>query len=425
MKTNKSKYFQIGLTIFLAGAGVVVFYALLFDAAKIRGIVTSVAQTMSPVLWGIFIAYILWYIIKWVQKYFDRWIKMKNRKRKTLLTRSLAIFVSLIVMIGLLTALVSFIVPSLIDAIVQFVGNLETYEAQARKYLEIVMEKVPILKQVLGETAEIAFAYLGQRLQDVLDTNLARWMSVMTSGVMSIGRGLFNFLVGIIVAVYILASKEKFMYQAKKLIWAFFKKERAEAILYRTHRAKTLFDNFVIGKIVDSLIIGILCFIGLSILKMPYMSLISVTVAVTNVIPIIGPFIGAVPSALLLLLVDPMKCLVFVIFVLALQQLDGQIIGPKILGNSVGVSAFWIIVALLIGGEMFGIVGMFFAVPVMAFVLEVLKDVSNARLKEKGIDGSGNPVAAETVEEAVDAAKAAETAEDAGAEENKAEETEK
>ena len=251
MKTNKSKYFQIGLTIFLAGAGVVVFYALLFDAAKIRGIVTSVAQTMSPVLWGIFIAYILWYIIKWVQKYFDRWIKMKNRKRKTLLTRSLAIFVSLIVMIGLLTALVSFIVPSLIDAIVQFVGNLETYEAQARKYLEIVMEKVPILKQVLGETAEIAFAYLGQRLQDVLDTNLARWMSVMTSGVMSIGRGLFNFLVGIIVAVYILASKEKFMYQAKKLIWAFFKKERAEAILYRTHRAKTLFDNFVIGKIVD------------------------------------------------------------------------------------------------------------------------------------------------------------------------------
>lgn len=392
MKPNKSKYFQIGLTLFLSAAAAIVFYTLLFDAAKIKGIVTSVAKTMSPVLWGIFIAYILWYVIKWVQKYFDRWIKMKNKKRKTLISRSLAIVVGLIVMIGAIAAMIYFIVPSLADAVVTFVNNLSTYEKQAQKYLEIVMEKLPVLKNILGETTELAFDTLGKWIQDVMETNLARWMGVMTSGVVTLGKGLLNFIVGIIVAVYILASKEKFMYQANKLLWALFNADRVRAIHYRVHRAKTLFDNFVIGKMVDSLIIGVICFIGLSILKMPYTSLISVTVAVTNMIPIVGPFIGAVPSAFLLLLVDPMKCLIFVIFVLALQQLDGQIIGPKILGNSVGVSAFWIIVALLIGGAMFGIVGMFFAVPVMAFMLEALKDYSNARLKEKGIDGRGNPI---------------------------------
>ncbi len=392
MKPNKSKYFQIGLTLFLAAAAAVVFYALLFDPAKIKGIVTSVAKTMAPILWGIFIAYILWYIIRWVQKYLDRWIKIKNTKKKTILIRSVAIFIGLIVMIGVITALISFIVPSLLDAVFTFLSNLSTYEKQAQKYMEIVMDKAPILKQLLGETAEVAFQKVGEWLRDLLDTNLTRWMSVATSGVVTLGKGLFNFIVGIVVSVYILAAKEKFMYQGGKLLWAMFSKERVKAIRYRLHRARTLFDNFVIGKMVDSLIIGIICFIGLSILKMPYTSLISVTVCVTNMIPIIGPFIGAIPSAVLLLLVDPMKCLIFIIFVLALQQVDGQIIGPKILGNSVGVSAFWIIVALLVGGAMFGIIGMFFAVPVMAFVLEVIKDYANRRLKEKGIDGFGRPI---------------------------------
>ena len=165
-----------------------------------------------------------------------------------------------------------------------------------------------------------------------------------------------------------------------KGVYSLLREDRAAALLRGTRRVDRIFSGFVRGKLLDSLIIGILCFIGCSVLKMPYTPLISVVVGVTNVIPFFGPFLGAIPSVFLILLVDPLKAVYFALFVLALQQLDGNVIGPKILGDSTGISSFWVIVSILVGGGFFGVLGMFFGVPVFAAVRTLIKYLVDRRL---------------------------------------------
>ena len=190
---------------------------------------------------------------------------------------------------------------------------------------------------------------------------------------------------GIIISVYLLAMKEKSLARCCKMIYATMKQETAELVLTGLHNTNQVFSGFVRGKLLDSLIIGILCFIGCSILKMPYTPLVSVVVGVTNIIPFFGPFLGAIPSAFLILLVSPLKCLYFIIFIILLQQLDGNVIGPKILGDSTGISSFWVIVAILVGGGFFGVPGMFFGVPVFACLRMLVKWLMDRRLTRRGM----------------------------------------
>ena len=192
-------------------------------------------------------------------------------------------------------------------------------------------------------------------------------------------------LIGIIVSVYLLFSKEKFMRQSKKVIYALCKPKRANFILHIGRKANEIFGGFIIGKIIDSAIVGVLCFAGVSIFKMPYPLLISMIVGVTNVIPVFGPYIGAIPCALLIFLVDPMKGIGFIIFIILLQQLDGNVIGPKILGESTGLSSFWVIFAILIAGKMFGIGGMVIGVPMFALIYYVIKLFIQQKLEAKNL----------------------------------------
>ena len=194
-----------------------------------------------------------------------------------------------------------------------------------------------------------------------------------------------NFLIGIIVSVYLLAAKEKSAARCCKLLYGVLPEDKAAFTVRGFRRADYIFSGFVRGKLLDSLIIGILCFIGCSILKMPYTPLVSVIVGVTNVIPFFGPFLGAIPCALLILLVSPLKCLYFVIFIFLLQQLDGNVIGPKILGDSTGISSIWVIVAILIGGGFGGVLGMFLGVPIFACLQVLVRWLLNTRLKKKNM----------------------------------------
>ena len=217
---------------------------------------------------------------------------------------------------------------------------------------------------------------------DLLDkTN--ELMSNLTVGVINVLSEIFNILIGVIVSIYILFSKELFVRQTKKAVYAIFSADHANMILHLTTKSNEIFGGFIIGKIIDSAIIGVLCFFGLSLLNMPYVMLVSVIVGVTNVIPFFGPYIGAVPSTILILLSDPMKGLYFVIFILLLQQFDGNILGPKILGNSTGLSAFWVIVAILLGGGLFGFVGMVMGVPTFAVLYYIAEMLVDNRLKRK------------------------------------------
>ena len=210
-------------------------------------------------------------------------------------------------------------------------------------------------------------------------------MSKLTVGISWVFSLVSNIVISLIVSVYLLVSKKRFLGQLKKLLYVFLKPDTANAALSIFRQINKIFGGFISGKIIDSLIIGVLCFIGVSILKMPYPLLISVIVGVTNVIPFFGPYIGAIPSAFLVLLIDPGKCLIFLIFILALQQLDGNVIGPAILGDSTGVSPFWIIVSILVGGGLFGFIGMLLGVPTFAVIYYLVKTFSEYYLRKKDL----------------------------------------
>ena len=210
-------------------------------------------------------------------------------------------------------------------------------------------------------------------------------MSNLTSGVINIVNEVMNVLIGIIVSVYVLFSKEKFNAQAKKAVYALMTPPHANLTLHIVTKSNQIFGGFMIGKVIDSMIIGVLCYIGTAILKMPYALLVSVIVGVTNVIPFFGPYIGAIPCIILIGLADPLKGLYFAIFILLLQQLDGNVIGPKILGDSTGLSAFWVIFSILLGGGIFGFIGMVMGVPTFAVIYYIVEMLINYKLEKRNL----------------------------------------
>ena len=210
-------------------------------------------------------------------------------------------------------------------------------------------------------------------------------MSNVTVGIVGLVGEFVNFVLGLIVSVYVLFGKERFTSQAKKLTYAFLSTDHANMLLHLTKKSNEIFGGFIIGKIIDSAIIGVLCFIGLSILRMPYTLLVSVVVGVTNVIPFFGPYIGAIPSAILITLADPKMGLYFLIFILVLQQVDGNIIGPHILGDSTGLTPFWVLFSILVGGGLFGFVGMIMGVPTFAVIFYIIGMIAERRLEKKNL----------------------------------------
>ena len=212
---------------------------------------------------------------------------------------------------------------------------------------------------------------------------------------LSVTTGVLNFILGIIISIYMLVNKERFIAQLKKVLSAFCKRDNLAHLEHVAHEANRTFSGFISGKILDSLIIGILCFIGMTIFNMSYSVLISVIVGITNVIPYFGPFIGAIPSILLLLINDPWQAFWFAIFILALQQFDGNILGPKILGESTGISAFWVIFAIVVGGGMFGVLGMFVGVPTFAVIYSLLRIFIERRLLDRGLSTQTQAYASE------------------------------
>ena len=208
---------------------------------------------------------------------------------------------------------------------------------------------------------------------------------VIGNTIMVVISSLWNIVLGVIVSIYLLKDKEKFFAISKKITYAVFNREHSYKILELTHRANKIFGKFLGGKILDSFIIAIITFVVLTIFKMPYTLLVTVIVGVTNVIPFFGPFFGAIPSVILVRFVSPIKAFWLLIIILIIQQLDGNVIGPKILGDSIGVSAFWILFALLIAGKFLGLVGMLLGVPLFAFIYSIIKDVTEERLDKKGL----------------------------------------
>ncbi len=359
-------------TVFLTLAAVIAFYFILQNGSAIMGGINSMMGALAPIWLGLGFAYVLDPIIVAGETFLRKHNIGKIAARILTLAATLAL-------IGLLLFLIfSRLIPRLFETINGLLGDLPGMQRTFNSYLDRVYDWNPQVYDYIINAIDFA--------TDWINTNLDKTFNTITQSFINLISGIVNLFVALIVLVYAQMSKERFIGQSKKLLYAVFHHRRAASwILDVARHANLIFSGFITGKIIDSAIVGVVCFICLSILNIPYVLLISVVIGVTNIIPVFGPFIGAIPCALLLLFVQPWECLVFVIFILILQQIDGNIIGPRILGNSTGVSAFWVIVSILIFSRLFGIVGMIIGVPIFATIYYIIKRIAEAELASQNL----------------------------------------
>lgn len=387
MKEKYNNYFRWGVTVFTIIAFGILFFFFVFRMDSILGFLGKICSILAPIILGAAIAYLINPLVSVTDKYLFNLCKRCHIPAK--ISGFIALAVSITVWLGLLIAgislLFSMIVPELYSSIVKlasdFRGYVEIISTFVNEHLENNPEILTYIQGILDTLTNSVYNWVNNELI----IQVQNIMSKLTVGISWVVTLVTNVVVSLIVSVYLLVSKKRFLGQAKKLLYVFLKPDTANAALSIFRQVNKIFGGFISGKIIDSLIIGVLCFIGVSILKMPYPLLISVFVGVTNIIPFFGPFIGAIPSAFLILLIDPGKCLIFVIFIFLLQQLDGNVIGPAILGDSTGVSPFWIVVSILVGGGLFGFIGMLLGVPTFAVIYFLVKTFSEYYLAKKSL----------------------------------------
>lgn len=379
MKINwNTKYNTIAVYTFLVICSVIIFYLSLSQLGVVQEKVKYVLLVLQPFTIGIVIAYILDFILKFFETTVLNFKKLKNLKSKT--RRTLGIVLTYITAFILLRLFIQFVLPQLIDSIVGLLNDVPSYISSSNKLINSLIDKLNL--------SDKNVALINQKLNETVDyiINLAReLLPVLGNFVKDIASSIWNIVLGVIISIYLLADKEKFIAMGRKITKAIFPKRGADKILEIAHRSNLMFGKFLSGKILDSFIIGVLMFIILSIARIPYVLLVSVIVGITNIIPFFGPFIGAIPSFIIILFVDPIKALWFLVIVLIVQQIDGNIIGPKILGDSVGLSAFWILFAILVAGEFLGLVGMVIGVPLFAIFYSLVKEFIEDKLKKKGL----------------------------------------
>lgn len=378
------KRFDKGLTYLPVIVTGVLLYFALFRLNDISKIIRTIMGILKPVFYGLAIAYLLNPVVKYVDRKLVPVLEKKVGSGKAKkLSRAAGVLSALILLVVLVVALLNMLLPELYSSIRDLIYTLPDQMTDMGNKITSLQDEKTTTGLLIKTLVEQGSDALEKWLKDDLLRQTNALMSGLTAGVINVVKEFMNIVIGLIISTYVLFSKETFAKQGKKIIYAMMNTEHANLTLHLFKKSNEIFGGFIIGKIIDSAIIGVLCFIGLSILNMPYVLLVSVIVGVTNVIPFFGPYIGAIPSAILILLEDPVKGLYFIIFILVLQQLDGNVIGPKILGNSTGLSAFWVVFAILLGGGLFGFVGMILGVPTFAVIYYIVTMVIDQKLKRK------------------------------------------
>ncbi|MDE7245793.1 MAG: AI-2E family transporter [Oscillospiraceae bacterium] len=379
---KENHYFAWGLTAVVSVCTILLFYDVVFRSSIVLEYMGKLIGILAPVLYGCAIAYLLSPVVNWFERAIFRHGGGKTRKGWV---RAVSILLTWLVVLAFLYGLMSILMPELYKSILQLIDNAQNYYNTVYYWVLHIVENNP---NFANSVANLFNQYYNEAL-DWLKGNLVPQLQTavqaFTGGVLGMFTFLKNLLLGVIVSVYLVASKEGFAAASCRMCYTLLPQQQAALLIRGVKAADGIFSGFVRGKLLDSLIIGIICFFCSSLFQFPYAPLVSVVVGVTNIIPFFGPFLGAIPSAFLILLDTPVKSLYFIAFVLVLQQFDGNILGPKILGNSTGISGFWVMVAILAGGGLWGIAGMFLGVPVFACFYTAVQAYSNYRLKKRGL----------------------------------------
>jgi len=380
-------------TLFLVLCGCILFTYGLVHLAEVSSWLGNVFSALEPVIVGFMFAYLLNPAAIWLEKRFDRIFAkfIKKHPKAAPLPRILSSFLVVLLFLGTLVALV-------IAVFSQVMNGLGTLFDRLPEYLNNITERVEhFFKQ------DSSFNnYIKQIFQNVSTSELVtghlntvelsqKALSMIASGASGTFGVLYNVVIGFVVAVYLLVSKERFLRQWKQVLFSVFQPKTAHWIDERMAKANETFGTAVVGKTADSVIIGIFCFIGCTFMQMPYTALISVIIGITNMIPYFGPILGALPCLLLILMENPIKALYFLIFIVILQQFDANILDPRIVGTSIGLPAFWELFACMLGGGIFGIIGLIIGVPLFAMIYGLIKQLVSERLSDRAHKGELEP----------------------------------
>ena len=366
------KYLKIGITGAAILASGILCAFILFKMRVIIELLKGITGILKPFLYGAVIAYLLAPLCNKIEEKLFQTFPKANRKAKRFIC-FIAIVISLCVALAIVWMVIMLIIPQVWDSVMKIIDMVPQKITILNNWIEHMLENQPELQAYFEEFANQAESHINsllnvdtiQKVQSIINS-----LSVQVFGVLGV---LKNISLGFLISAYLLGSRKLFGAQAGLILHGIFPDKWAEIIEEEIRYTDKMFNGFLVGKIIDSAIIGLLCFAGLSFMGFEAPAFIGVIIGITNIIPFFGPFIGAIPCGLLLLLENPMHCLYFIIFIFVLQQLDGNVIGPKILGNTTGVSSFWVLFSILLFGGMWGVVGMVIGVPLFAVIYDIIR----------------------------------------------------
>ena len=380
-KEVRHEYLLKGITAFLVIAAAILFYFLVLRIGNITGFLSKVIGVLQPVILGLVIAYLINPIVNFLNARFIPFFKKRFKKQKSAvkLSNVISVIISEIIFCVFVFGFMALIIPQFIKSVVDIADTLpDKVQTLGEKGLKLVKSNPTML-----EIYKRLLAYGENWLEKDLAKFAAKLGSSLVSGALDVANFIKDLFIGIILSIYLMLSKRSFVSQTKKVFYAICNEKAIDRLSEWFAKCHSIMSGFINGKLLDSLIIGILCFLGTSILRIPYALLISCIIGVTNVIPVFGPWIGGIPCTILVLMVDPMKGLYLGIFIILLQTLDGNILGPKILGNRIGLDTFWVVVAIVLGGGLFGVLGMLLGVPGFAILYYLFATLINHLLRKK------------------------------------------
>ncbi|MDK2563509.1 AI-2E family transporter [Romboutsia sedimentorum] len=379
MKIDWNKrYTTIAAYSFLVICCSIIFFSIISEMSAFTDNLGWIVSTLQPFIIGFVIAYLLNFILVFFEEKVLIFDSIKNIKKKN--KRGLSLLLTYITTFLIIYLFMKFVFPQVVDSVVGLVNDVPTYVTNLTNLLEDMTAKLNTDSKYVVLAMEKWNEFINYIISVI--TNL---LPILGDTIKSIASSVWNIVLGLVISIYLLMDKENFCALSKKMTFALLSKKHAEKVVELNQRSNDTFGKFISGKIIDSVIIGILTFVILTIFKIPYTLLISVIIGITNIIPFFGPFFGAIPSFIIIMFVSPIKALWFLLIIFVIQQLDGNIIGPKILGDSIGISAFWILFSLLVAGKLLGLVGMIIGVPLFAIIYSILKEVIEDKLSKKGL----------------------------------------
>lgn len=391
-KGNWPQYVKIGITAFLTVAACILFFFIIYRHDSITEEWNKLMKAAEPIIFGLVLAYLLMPVKKFIEprayKLLER--KMKKTEHARIWAKRISIIGCIIFLLAIIAILIAIIVPAVITSVAGLIENLQDYV----KSFMTEANEAGIWKTLLGTEAGTEITEFTADLTEWVKTEfwpkvqayiveLQGYVIQITTGVVSVVKTFMNFIIGIIVMVYVMSIQTQLLGQTKKIVYAVFPVKKANIIIETARKSNEIFGGFIIGKIIDSAIIGVICYIGCLILQMPSSLLVAVLVGVTNIIPFFGPFLGAFITVPLVLIQSPIHALYLAIFILILQQVDGNIIGPKILGDTTGLSSFWVMFSILVGGGLFGFAGMLLGVPSFAVIYYIIQQIIKSRMEKR------------------------------------------